>query len=305
MEIREVNTRKKNNFVLTKVLAVVAIIGILVCIFSPFFADQAEKLREIADLINVRSAYAELVQDIVTENTGADTYNAAIKRYSKTVPLRQKQIGWAIRHPAVAGITPEDKEHWVGQVLGEGSCTILYDADKERVTLLWSDISVKSNYQWVKSDGKLHLSSSLSSTAWPASSIPNAFDAKANVGQNLVLKQLTAFNSPNLWKSNLDGYHFEVAFFLIDDDSNILVDHGYEVLSTKKDKECTISTKEADLSQESGSTDKKVYKELSDGDSCKVAIQVYRVNDSRNSCVALSDAEAAEITNLIDVSQLQ
>ena len=82
--------KKKNNkkgFTLAELLIVVAIIAVLVAIAIPIFSSQLEKSREATDLANVRSAYATLVADYLT-NTGA----AAEK--SIEVPVTQKEANW-------------------------------------------------------------------------------------------------------------------------------------------------------------------------------------------------------------------
>ncbi len=80
---------KKNNkgFTLAELLIVVAIIAVLVAIAIPIFSAQLEKSREATDVANVRSAYATLVADYLT-NTGAATAKT-IK-----VPVAQKEANW-------------------------------------------------------------------------------------------------------------------------------------------------------------------------------------------------------------------
>ena len=81
---------KKNNkkgFTLAELLIVVAIIAVLVAIAIPVFSSQLEKSREATDLANVRSAYANLVADYLS-NTGAATAK------SIPVPVAQREDGW-------------------------------------------------------------------------------------------------------------------------------------------------------------------------------------------------------------------
>ena len=65
---------KKNNkgFTLAELLIVVAIIAVLVAIAIPVFSSQLEKAREATDEANIRSIYAQLSADVLTENTSAD-----------------------------------------------------------------------------------------------------------------------------------------------------------------------------------------------------------------------------------------
>ncbi len=78
---------KKNNkgFTLAELLIVVAIIAVLVAIAIPIFTTQLEKSREATDIANVRSAYAQMVANYITN---ADT------SYSMDVTIKQTQPGW-------------------------------------------------------------------------------------------------------------------------------------------------------------------------------------------------------------------
>lgn len=77
----------KKGFTLAELLIVVAIIAVLVAIAIPIFSSQLEKSREATDIANIRSAYATLAADYLT-NTGA----AAEK--SIDVPVTQKEAKW-------------------------------------------------------------------------------------------------------------------------------------------------------------------------------------------------------------------
>ncbi len=81
---------KKNNkkgFTLAELLIVVAIIAVLVAIAIPVFTTQLEKSREATDIANVRSAYAGVVTDYLT-----DTANYA--SISAVVQAQQKVTSW-------------------------------------------------------------------------------------------------------------------------------------------------------------------------------------------------------------------
>ena len=60
---------KKNNkgFTLMEMLIVVAIIAILIAIMIPTFNAQLEKAREAADAANIRSAYAEAMVALISD----------------------------------------------------------------------------------------------------------------------------------------------------------------------------------------------------------------------------------------------
>ena len=74
----------KKGFTLAELLIVVAIIAVLVAISIPIFSAQLEKAREATDLANVRSAYAELVANYLTEGEADSIHVAA----------QQRQSGW-------------------------------------------------------------------------------------------------------------------------------------------------------------------------------------------------------------------
>ncbi len=80
---------KKNNkgFTLAELLIVVAIIAVLTAIAIPVFTAQLEKSREATDLANLRSAYAQVMTDILTwDGSGAVP--------SVTVNAQQTQASW-------------------------------------------------------------------------------------------------------------------------------------------------------------------------------------------------------------------
>ena len=78
---------KKNNkgFTLAELLIVVAIIAVLVAIAIPVFTTQLEKSREATDIANVRSAYAYLMTEYLTN---------ADNSYSASVSARQTVPDW-------------------------------------------------------------------------------------------------------------------------------------------------------------------------------------------------------------------
>jgi type IV pilus assembly protein PilA len=93
----------RKGFTLAELLIVVAIIGVLVAISIPIFTAQLEKSREATDVANIRSAYAEIMTDIL---------DSADKGHSKPVKMIQTQDNWQntvneerLKRLAVSGTT--------------------------------------------------------------------------------------------------------------------------------------------------------------------------------------------------------
>ena len=74
--------RRRKGYTLSELLIVVAIIGVLVAISIPIFTSQLEKAREATDAANLRSAYAELMADAITDENSTKT---AIVKQEQTV----------------------------------------------------------------------------------------------------------------------------------------------------------------------------------------------------------------------------
>lgn len=103
--------KKKAGFTLSELLIVVAIIGVLVAISIPIFAQQIHKAEVATDWANVRSYYAQLQYDFMEtgkinesylheidkEPTGLTSFNLA----GQTVNLKAGSL-W---------VAPEDDKH--------------------------------------------------------------------------------------------------------------------------------------------------------------------------------------------------
>lgn len=83
--IRKMRENGKKGFTLAELLIVVAIIAVLVAISIPIFSAQLEKSREATDAANIRSAYAEVSADLLTNDSSDKTVNVVAK---------QKKDGW-------------------------------------------------------------------------------------------------------------------------------------------------------------------------------------------------------------------
>ena len=105
----------KKGFTLAELLVVVVIIGVLVAISIPIFTTQLEKSREAVDSANIRSAYAELSANVLTEegavtekkegNVTINAVDADDTTMTATITLTQKTNGWQGTTPTIGGMT--------------------------------------------------------------------------------------------------------------------------------------------------------------------------------------------------------
>ena len=124
--------QNRNGFTLMEMLIVIAIIAVLIIIAIPVFASQLEKTREAADLANVRSAYAQVSEEVMLGNPGTIV----------TVNLTQKEADWQSMEPVnIGGITHSknqgDTNNWKGTVAPNGTCVVSYEEDCG-IILTWS-----------------------------------------------------------------------------------------------------------------------------------------------------------------------
>lgn len=115
-----------------EMLIVIAMIAVLIIIAIPVFASQLEKTREAADLANVRSAYAQVSEEVMLGNPGTIV----------TVNLTQKEADWQSMDPVnIGGIThsknQRDTDNWKGTVAPNGTCVVSYEED-HGIILTWS-----------------------------------------------------------------------------------------------------------------------------------------------------------------------
>lgn len=80
--------KNSKGFTLMEMLIVVAIIAILVAIAIPTFTSSLEKAREAADAANLRAAYAEVIANYLSGETGT--------KLTAEVKCTQKKNGWAM-----------------------------------------------------------------------------------------------------------------------------------------------------------------------------------------------------------------
>ena len=117
--------KNKKGFTLAELLIVVAIIAVLVAISIPIFTSQLEKAREATDAANIRSQYAEVMSEAITEGgnvSGKDLFGA--------VELKQKKDQWQS-----SGLKENLEGVYGSNIVGEypkagGTAWVEYDGEK-------------------------------------------------------------------------------------------------------------------------------------------------------------------------------
>ena len=111
--------KDRKGFTLSELLIVIAIIAVLVAVMIPVFTSQLEKAREGTDIANIRSAYAAVVNEGLTEG------NETATTFSNEVGLVQTVDGWQTQNI-------QEVLDGLGNVIGtpqkQGGCTVSYDS---------------------------------------------------------------------------------------------------------------------------------------------------------------------------------
>ncbi|MGN0038187.1 MAG: prepilin-type N-terminal cleavage/methylation domain-containing protein [Coriobacteriales bacterium] len=129
----------KRGFTVAELLVVVAIIAVLVAVAIPIFSSQVEKSREATDLANVRSAYGQVMNAAILNDTGSDLYKQQAGTFEARVALKQAADNWAMdtSQLIVGGISFADKTHWKSAPKANGYCRVYYVVSEGAAYLNW------------------------------------------------------------------------------------------------------------------------------------------------------------------------
>ena len=117
----------------------------LVAISIPIFSSQLEKSREAADEANIRSIYAQLSADVLTDTEVADNANCPAAANYKVVKSEDLYTGTAeYKMTQQKDGTASNKDITIGGItissddFTTGTCTITIKSDGSKPTITFS-----------------------------------------------------------------------------------------------------------------------------------------------------------------------
>ena len=122
--------KSKKGFTLAELLIVVAIIAVLVAVVIPIFTSQLEKSRESVDAANIRSQYAEVMAEAISNGTDVNVDGSEFEK----LYLKQKESEWQNKElennlnriaSIIDGSPQADGKAWVS--ISDGVVTIHYE----------------------------------------------------------------------------------------------------------------------------------------------------------------------------------
>lgn len=202
-----------------ELLIVIAVIAVLVAVAVPTFTAQTEKAREATDLANIRNAYAEVMNKVLTEGE---------TEYSIEVPLEQAKDGW---------IT-EDAENALdnlGEVEGE-------PVEGGKATVQWADGKLKIIFDGEASGGSTTRTSKYGSYEEAMATGNNAY-AQDYIGFLFegILQEELAENPYPACRKLFDKDNNLIGYYIAPLDSGSSYTHGGKnIMEILKEKDSTV-----------------------------------------------------------------